>query len=70
MFKGYLVIFLGFGGVFWSFLGMGGTLVIFDVLGVRWSVFRFWELFQSFSRFQGCISLFLGIGCVLDIFCV
>ena len=49
---------------------MGGTLVIFDVLGVRWLVFRFWGLFQSFSRFQGCIILFLGIGCVLDIFCV
>ena len=49
---------------------MGGTLVIFDVLGVRWSVFRFWGLFQSFSRFQGCISLFLDIGYVLDIFCV
>ena len=47
---------------------MGGTLVIFDVLGVRWLVFRFWELFRSFSRFRGCIVLFLGIECVLDIF--
>ena len=49
---------------------MGGTLVIFDVLEVRWLVFRFWGLFRSFSRFLGCIGLFLGIKHVLDIFYV
>ena len=52
------------------FFRHGGYFGYFGCFGVRWSVFRFWGLFLSFSRFRGCIGLVLGIGCVLDIFCV
>ena len=50
------------------FFRHGGYFGYFRCFGVRWSIFRFWGIFLSFSRFRGCIGLFLGIWCVQDIF--
>ena len=46
------------GGYFCHFLAFRRYFGNFDVLGV----------FRSFFMFRGCISLFLGVKCVLDIF--
>ena len=79
VYGGILVIFFDLWGHFGHiqviegilvFFRHGGYFGYFRCFGVRWSIFKFWGLFLSFSRFRGCISLFLGIWCVLDIFCV
>ena len=48
------------GGYFCHFLAFRRYFGHFDVLGVV----------RSFFIFRGCISLFLGVGCVLEIFCL
>ena len=71
--------FFRFMGVFWSHLSNWeyfglfrhkGYFGYFHCFGGMLVNFRFWGLFWSFSRFRGCIGLFLGIECVLDIFCI
>ena len=47
-------------GCFCHFLVFRRYFIHFDVLGV----------FRSFFMFWGCISPFLGVRCVLDIFCL
>ena len=54
--KGFSTFFMH-GGCFCHFLTFR---IHFNVLGV----------FRSFFIFRGCISPFLGVKCVLDIFCL
>ena len=65
------------GGYFGHFLGFGGILVIFYVLGVFWSFIGFQEYFGYFLgfggilvifRFWGYFGHFLGFGGILVVF--
>ena len=52
--------FFRHGGYFCHFLAFRRYFGHFDIFGI----------FRSFFMFRGCIRLFLGVECVLEIFCL
>ena len=78
-YKGIVVIFLKFIGLFCYYSSNRGVFHLFQALGggyfCHFLAFRRYfgnfdvlGVFRSFFMFRGCISLFLGVECVLDIF--
>ena len=64
MFKGYLVIFLGFGGVFWLFLRFRGCICLFRYRVCFGHFLYLWGHFGHFFDlwgYFGCIQVIEGI---------